>query len=97
MRGYPEHLHEVINEDLQESIYDESLEEVGKYFEEFGLTMPQQRKAINYALLFLKNEIPKLQNSIAYGTDESAKELLKKRLKEIEKDEEEFEIIGDRC
>ena len=26
MRGYPEHLHEVINEDLQESIYDESLE-----------------------------------------------------------------------
>jgi len=64
MRGYPEHLHEVINEDLQESIYDESLEEVGKYFEEFGLTMPQQRKAINYALLFLKNEIPKLQNSI---------------------------------
>ena len=28
MRGYPEHLHEVINEDLQESIYDESLEEM---------------------------------------------------------------------
>lgn len=26
MRGYPEHLHEVINEDLQESIYDETLE-----------------------------------------------------------------------
>lgn len=25
MRGYPEHLHEVINEDLQESIYDEQL------------------------------------------------------------------------
>lgn len=26
MRVYPEHLHEVINEDLQESIYDETLE-----------------------------------------------------------------------
>lgn len=28
MRGYPEHLHEVINEDLQESIYDETLEKM---------------------------------------------------------------------
>ena len=28
MRGYPEHLHEVINEDLQESIYDKALEEM---------------------------------------------------------------------
>lgn len=28
MRGYPAHLHEVINEDLQESIYDETLEEL---------------------------------------------------------------------
>lgn len=27
MKGYPEHLHEAINEDLQESIYDETLEE----------------------------------------------------------------------
>lgn len=26
MRGYPEHLHEVINEDLQEDIYNEALD-----------------------------------------------------------------------
>lgn len=26
MRGYPEHLHELINVDLQESIYDEHLD-----------------------------------------------------------------------
>lgn len=35
MRGYPEHLHEVINEDLQESIYDERLEEMSS--EEFNV------------------------------------------------------------
>lgn len=38
MRGYPKHLHEVINEDLQESIYeDEDL----KLIEEMYLKMEQ--------------------------------------------------------
>ena len=59
------------------------------------LTIEQQRKSINYTLIFLKNEIPKLQNSVAYCTDEFNQKLLKQRLRELEKDEEEFEKIGD--
>lgn len=97
MRGYPEHLHEVINEDLQESIYDETLEEIGELYLQSGLTVGQEKRAINYALIFLKNEIPKLKNALKYTKHESSKELLIKRLRELERDLEEFEIIGDRC
>lgn len=59
------------------------------------LTVEQQRKMLNYSLIFLKNEIPKLQNSVVYCKNESSKKLLLQRLRELEKDEEELEKIGD--
>ena len=96
MRGYPEHLHEVINEDLQESIYDESLEEIGELYLQSGLTMEQERKAINYTIMFLKGQIMKLDYDIEHSTHETSKQLMIKRLRELEKDLIEFELIGDR-
>lgn len=47
MRGYPEHLHEVINEDLQECIYDETLEGEIIRDSQYSLEIMERVKNIN--------------------------------------------------
>lgn len=60
------------------------------------LTIEQQRKAVNYTLLFLRDEIESIKKSIKECKHEDSKRLLIQRLRELEKDQEMFEEIGDR-
>lgn len=70
MRGYPEHLHEVINEDLQESIYDETLEgetirdnqyslEIMKQELNSKYICPEIKYAFKNSIQALEKQIPK--------------------------------------
>ncbi len=60
------------------------------------MTINQQQRAVNYTLIFLKNEIEYIKKSIRKCTHETSKKLLIKRLDELEKDLVVFEELGDR-
>lgn len=59
------------------------------------LNINEQRKAINYASMFLRNEVADLNKSIRLCSDEDVKKILKQRLSEIEPDLELFQRLGD--
>lgn len=59
------------------------------------LRVDEQRKAINYASMFLRDEVADLNKSIRLCSDQDVKRILKQRLSELEPDLELFQKLGD--
>lgn len=59
------------------------------------LNVDEQRKAINYAGMFLRDEVADLNKSIRLCSDKDVKKILKQRLSELEPDLELFQKLGD--
>lgn len=57
------------------------------------LTGEQERKAVNYALFFLRGEIKELRNTLQTANDPLIKTHLERRLKELESDFEVFLLL----
>lgn len=58
------------------------------------LTMPQQRRAVHFTVLFLKQEIEDIQTSLKQTTGNERK-LLERRLNELQSDLETFSEINE--
>lgn len=55
----------------------------------------QQRKALNYTMIFLSKEIEEIKITIKKVNDPLTKPLLEKRLRELETDYNEFEKLSE--
>lgn len=60
------------------------------------LNLDQQRVTLRYALIFLKNEIEGIEESIKKCKHQESKDLLIRRKEELELDLDELQPIGDR-
>lgn len=62
-----------------------------------GLTMEQQRKAVNFSVYFLREEVKSLGRLIeSYGgLNQNMKKQAERRLSELQKDLEMFEALND--
>jgi hypothetical protein len=61
-----------------------------------GLTIEQQRKAVNFSVCFLRDEVESLRYTIESGLfNEDIKKQAVKRLSELERDLAVFEVLND--
>ncbi|HZK00626.1 MAG TPA: hypothetical protein VFC79_11485 [Tissierellaceae bacterium] len=60
------------------------------------LNIDQQRVALGYALVFLKNEIESIEESIKKCKHQESRDLLIRRKEELELDLDELQPLGDR-